>query len=51
VLDERYIDKAAVAAHRETPHLRDYFRKINDLAERTALVPRRPGGRLCHRAA
>lgn len=37
-LDELYADKAAVAAHRETAHFRNYFSKINDLAERTALV-------------
>ena len=38
VLDELYADNAAIAAHRETPHFRDYFSKINDLADRTALV-------------
>lgn len=38
VLDELYKDSAAVAAHRETPHFRDYLARINDLAERTALV-------------
>jgi len=26
------------SAHRETPHFRDYFAVINDLAERRALV-------------
>ena len=38
VLDERYLDNAAVAAHRATPHFKNYLSKINDLAERTALV-------------
>jgi quinol monooxygenase YgiN len=38
VLDELYTDNAAVAAHRETPHFRNYFAVINDLAERKALV-------------
>lgn len=38
VLDELYKDEAAVAAHRETAHFRDYLARINDLAERTALV-------------
>ncbi|MDE1993603.1 MAG: antibiotic biosynthesis monooxygenase [Rhizobiaceae bacterium] len=38
VLDELYIDNAAVAAHRETPHFRNYIARVNDLAERTALV-------------
>lgn len=38
VLDELYRDNAAVAAHRETPHFQDYFSKINDLAERIAVV-------------
>jgi quinol monooxygenase YgiN len=38
VLDELYTDNSAVAAHRETPHFKNYFSKINDLAERTALV-------------
>ncbi|HLZ66252.1 MAG TPA: putative quinol monooxygenase [Aliidongia sp.] len=38
VLDELYKDDAAVAAHRETPHFKNYLSKINDLAERTAAV-------------
>lgn len=38
VLDELYTDNAAVAAHRETPHFKNYFARIGDLAERTALV-------------
>lgn len=38
VLDELYVDNAAVAAHRETAHFKTYLSKINDLAERTALV-------------
>ncbi len=38
VLDELYEGNAAVAAHRETPHFKNYLSKINDLAERTALV-------------
>jgi quinol monooxygenase YgiN len=38
VLDELYQDNDAVAAHRQTPHFKAYLAKINDLAERTALV-------------
>jgi quinol monooxygenase YgiN len=38
VLDELYIDRAAVAAHRETPHFKDYAARIGDLAERSAFV-------------
>jgi quinol monooxygenase YgiN len=38
VLDELYTDNGAVAAHRETPHFKNYISKINDLAERTVLV-------------
>lgn len=38
VLDELYIDAAAVAAHRETPHFKAYLAHINDLAERTSLL-------------
>jgi quinol monooxygenase YgiN len=38
VLDELYVDDAAVAAHRETAHYKDYLLRIGDLAERTALV-------------
>lgn len=38
VLDELYIDSAAVAAHRETVHFKNYVGRINDLAERTPLV-------------
>jgi quinol monooxygenase YgiN len=38
VIDELYVDDAAVTAHRETPHYRNYFTHIGDLADRTALV-------------
>ena len=38
VLEERYRDDAAVAAHRATAHYTIYLATINDLAERTALV-------------
>ena len=38
ILDERYRDEAAVAAHHETPHYRDYASKVTDLAERTVLM-------------
>src|SRR5262245_45373480 len=38
VLEERYRDDAAAAAHHATPHFTHYLSKINDLAERTALV-------------
>lgn len=38
VLDELYVDDDAVAAHRETPHYRDYLSRIPDLADRTAVV-------------
>lgn len=38
VLDELYVDSAAVAAHRETAHFKAYLARINDLAERTAFV-------------
>ena len=37
-LDELYVDNAAVAAHRETPHFKNYLSKIHDLAERNAFV-------------
>jgi quinol monooxygenase YgiN len=37
-LDELYRDAAAVAAHRETAHYRNYAGRINDLADRTALL-------------
>lgn len=38
VLDELYTDGAAVAAHRASPHFKDYLGKVGDLAERTAIV-------------
>jgi quinol monooxygenase YgiN len=38
VLDELYTDIAALSAHRSTPHFVGYLSKINDLAERTAIV-------------
>ena len=38
VLEELYSDDAAVAAHRASPHFKNYLAKINDLAERTAIT-------------
>jgi quinol monooxygenase YgiN len=38
VLDELYKDKNAVASHRVTLHFQNYLSRINDLAERTAVV-------------
>jgi quinol monooxygenase YgiN len=38
VLMELYTDDAAVAAHRASPHFKNYLAKINDLAERTAIT-------------
>jgi quinol monooxygenase YgiN len=38
VLDELYIDNAAVAAHRASPHFAAYLARIGDLATRTAWV-------------
>ncbi len=38
VLDELYIDDVAVAAHRQAPHFESYLARINNLADRTALV-------------
>jgi len=38
VLDELYTDNAAVAAHRETPHFKNYLSRISDLAERMPFV-------------
>ena len=36
LLDELYVDRAAAAAHRASPHFQAYLARINDLAERTA---------------
>lgn len=38
VLDELYVDAAAVTAHRETPHFKYYLAGISDLADRHELV-------------
>ena len=38
VLDELYADNDAIAAHRASAHFQDYLSRINDLAERTAMV-------------
>jgi len=38
VTDELYVDNRAITAHHETPHYRNYLARINDLAERTALM-------------
>jgi quinol monooxygenase YgiN len=38
VLDELYADNEAIASHRASPHFQDYLSRINDLAERTAVV-------------
>jgi quinol monooxygenase YgiN len=38
VLDELYVDRAAVDAHRATPHFQAYLAAIADLADRSAHV-------------
>ncbi len=38
VLDELYVDAAAVASHRETLHFKAYLAQIGDLADRSALL-------------
>jgi quinol monooxygenase YgiN len=38
VLDELFVDNAAITAHRATPHFSNYIAHINDLADRTALM-------------
>ncbi|WP_311269598.1 putative quinol monooxygenase [Sphingobium sp. WCS2017Hpa-17] len=38
VLDELYVDDAAIAAHRASPHFQTYLATISDLAERSAFV-------------
>ena len=38
VIEERYLDDAAAAVHRASPHYKSYLSRVNDLAERTALV-------------
>ena len=38
VLDELYVDNAAIAAHRASPHFTDYLSKVADLADRSAFV-------------
>jgi quinol monooxygenase YgiN len=38
VLDELYVNAAAVDAHRKTPHYQAYLAKVPELAERVALV-------------
>jgi quinol monooxygenase YgiN len=35
VLDEVYADYAGLAAHRETPHYKDYLSKVTGLTDRT----------------
>lgn len=35
VLDELYVDRAAVEAHHATPHFQNYLAQIPDLAERS----------------
>ncbi len=40
VLDELYRDTDAVASHRQTAHFQAYLARINELAERTAVVLR-----------
>lgn len=38
VLDELYVDAAAVEAHRKTPHYQAYLARIPELADRTVWV-------------
>jgi quinol monooxygenase YgiN len=40
VLDELYVDDAAIAAHRGTAHFLSYAAKVGDLAERTPIISR-----------
>jgi quinol monooxygenase YgiN len=40
VLDELYRNAAAVTSHRATAHFQHYLSRINELAERTAVVVR-----------
>lgn len=38
VLDELYVDEAAVASHRASPHFRNYVGRIGEIATRTAVL-------------
>ena len=38
MLDELYVDDAAVVAHRASSHFAAYLARIGDLAERTAFL-------------
>ena len=38
VLDELYVDDAAIQAHRTSPHFLDYASKVGDIAERVPVV-------------
>lgn len=38
VLDELYVDDAAIGAHKDTAHFRDYLTRVGELAERSAYV-------------
>lgn len=38
VLDELYVDEAAVTAHRDTLHFKDYAARIGEIADRTPIT-------------
>ncbi|NBW06673.1 MAG: antibiotic biosynthesis monooxygenase [Caulobacteraceae bacterium] len=38
VLNELYVDQAALEAHRASPHFQAYVKAIGDLADRTAVI-------------
>jgi quinol monooxygenase YgiN len=38
VLDELYVDDAAIAAHRASAHFLSYAAKVGDLADRTPII-------------
>ena len=38
VLDELYVDDAAIQAHRTSPHFLDYAGKVGDIADRVPVV-------------
>ncbi len=38
VLDELYVDDAAIAAHRASPHFLSYAAKVGDIADRTPII-------------
>jgi quinol monooxygenase YgiN len=38
IIDEQYVDEAAVTVHRSTPHFQNYLARVGELAVRSPMI-------------